>query len=115
MAPTPIPVQLVSTDVIYLWIVIGIVVMVSALVMSFSVFRASKAPAPTALITALSMLTLFSIAGGIATNNDEAWTIAAAGVGALAGSVTTLFKDKEQQDQVIEQVIEQVKEQDDSN
>ena len=64
----------------------------SALLISWAVLRAAKLPPPTALITSLSLLSLFATAGGIATNNDAAWTIAAAGVGALAGSVTSLFQ-----------------------
>jgi hypothetical protein len=66
-------------------------VLLAAVIVSFAILRATKYPAPAALITALAMLTLFAIAGGIASRNDEAWTIAAAGIGALAGSVTALF------------------------
>jgi hypothetical protein len=68
-------------------------VLIAATVISFAILRASKFPPPTALITALSLLTLFSVAGGIASRNDEAWTIAAAGIGALAGSVTSMFQE----------------------
>jgi hypothetical protein len=92
------------------YIIIGIVIMAAALLMAVALSKAAKQPAPSALITALSMLTLFSVAGGIATNNDEAWTIAAAGVGALAGSVTSLFQDKQQKQEVIQEVMQQVKE-----
>lgn len=68
-------------------------VVVAATVMAWAVIRAAQLPPPTALITSLSLLTLFATAGGVATNNEAAWTIAAAGVGALAGSVTAMFQD----------------------
>jgi len=69
----------------------GIVVIVAALVMAMILFWAIRQPPPAAVVSALTMLTLFAIAGGMATSNDEAWAIAAAGVGALAGSVTSYF------------------------
>jgi hypothetical protein len=69
-----------------------ILVLLSALLIAWAVIRAAQLPPPTALITSLALLSLFAIAGGIATNNDASWTIAAAGVGALAGSVTSLFQ-----------------------
>lgn len=110
MSPAPLPVQIVNSGNLEVYIYIGIIIMASALLMAVAISRAARQPAPSALITALSMLTLFSIAGGVATNNDEAWTIAAAGVGALAGSVTSLFKDKEEKQEVIKEVKEQLME-----
>lgn len=70
-----------------------LLVLSAAILISWAVLKAATLPAPTALITSLSLLTLFATAGGIATNNDAAWTIAAAGVGALAASVTNLFRE----------------------
>jgi uncharacterized membrane protein len=96
------PVDLDTTTVVT-YVLIGVIVMLAALVMSWSLVLAARRPPPAALITALSMLTLFSIAGGIATANDEAWTIAAAGVGALAGSVTSMFQ--EGRHQIVEQAL----------
>jgi hypothetical protein len=75
------------------YVLAGVIVMVAAMLMALALNRAAAQPPPSALITALALLTLFAIAGGIATNNDESWTIAAAGIGALAGSVTALFQE----------------------
>jgi hypothetical protein len=72
--------------------------------------KAAKLPAPTALITALALLSLFSVAGGIATNNDAAWTIAAAGVGALASSVTTIFQQGKYTPDQVEKAVQVVQE-----
>jgi hypothetical protein len=85
-------------------------VLIAAVVVSFAVLRASKYPPPTALITALSMLTLFAVAGGIASRNDEAWTIAAAGIGALAGSVTSMFQQGRPIPETVEKAVAVVQE-----
>jgi hypothetical protein len=66
-------------------------VLVVAVVLTLALLKAGQLPPPTALVTALSVLTLFAMAGGIAQRGNEAWTIAAAGVGALAGSVTAIY------------------------
>jgi len=87
-----------------------VVVLIAATVISFAVLRASKFPPPTALITALSLLTLFAIAGGIASRNDEAWTIAAAGIGALAGSVTSMFQQNKPPSETVEKAVAVVQE-----
>lgn len=55
---------------------------------------AGQLPPPAALVTALSVLTMMAIAGGIFADSNSAWTIAAAGIGALAGSVTAVFRDE---------------------
>ena len=87
-----------------------VVILIAATVISFAVLRASKFPPPTALITALSLLTLFAIAGGIASRNDEAWTIAAAGIGALAGSVTSMFQQGRPIPETVEKAVAVVQE-----
>jgi len=67
-------------------------VLLIALVLAYALLKAGRLPPPAALVTALSLLTLLAIGGGIATTNDEAWAIAAAGIGALAGSVTNVYQ-----------------------
>jgi hypothetical protein len=76
--------------------VIGLAVLLilgSALLITWAILRSAKLPPPTALITSLALLSLFAIAGGITTKTEAAWTIAAAGVGALAASVTSMFQN----------------------
>jgi hypothetical protein len=113
--PSAVPVDVlpslssVSSNTVIVYVLVGAIVMAAALLMALALNNAAKRPPPAALITALSMLTLFAVAGGIATNNDEAWTIAAAGVGALAGSVTALFQEERYRpfrDEVLKQRIE---------
>lgn len=74
------------------WFLAVIVLLATSIIMVKALIKVSEAPAPSMLVVALSLLTILSIFGGVATQNDEAWTIAAAGVGALAGSVTALFE-----------------------
>lgn len=69
-----------------------LLVLCIALILAYALLKAGKLAPPAALVTALSLLTLLAIAGGIATTNDEAWAIAAAGIGALAGSVTNVYQ-----------------------
>jgi hypothetical protein len=75
--------------------VIGMMLIVAITVVFVrALVTAGRLPPPAALVTALAVLTMLSIAGGIFSDNDEAWTIAAAGIGALAGSVTAVFRDE---------------------
>ena len=91
--------------------VLGVMLILgAAIIMSWAILRSSKYPPPAALITSLTLLTLFAVAGGIATNNDEAWTIAAAGVGALAGSVTSIFQEGKYKPEEIEKAMAVVQE-----
>jgi hypothetical protein len=112
--PSPVPIDTSST----IWellevttpgavaFVLGVAMtLLAAVIISMSVIRAAKHPAPTALVLSLSLLTLFAVAGGIATNNDQAWTIAAAGVGALAGSVTSIFREGGYKTDTVEKAV----------
>jgi hypothetical protein len=70
-----------------------LLVLASAMLIAWAVIHSASLPPPAALITSLALLSLFAIAGGIATDTEAAWTIAAAGVGALAASVTSMFQN----------------------
>jgi hypothetical protein len=84
--------QEVNTMAVFL---IGMTLIVAiTIVFVRALVSAGRLPPPAALVTALAVLTMLSIAGGIFSDNDEAWTIAAAGIGALAGSVTAVFRDE---------------------
>jgi len=66
-------------------------VLLIMLILTRTLMAAAVLPHPAILVSSLSVLTLLAIGEGLATDNDEAWTIAAAGIGALAGSVTAVF------------------------
>lgn len=97
--------QEVNTLAVFTLCMILVVVVTSVFV--YALIRAGRLPPPTALVTALSVLTMLAIAGGIFSENDEAWTIAAAGIGALAGSVTAVFRDEAS---VIDRVTKRIEE-----
>ena len=92
---TPTPIQDVfdlSTESAVVVLIAFTLVLLAAMVLAWAVIAASKSPPPTALVVSLSLLSLFAIAGGIATRSESAWAVAAAGVGALAGSVMSMFQ-----------------------
>lgn len=60
-----------------------------------AVLRAAHYPHPTSLVTALALLTLISLIGLGVTSGEAAntfGTLAATGIGALAGAVTSQFQ-----------------------
>jgi uncharacterized membrane protein len=67
-------------------------VLLAAMMLAWAIIAASKRPPPTSMVVSLALLSLFAIAGGIATRSESAWAVAAAGVGALAGSVVSMFQ-----------------------
>jgi hypothetical protein len=94
--PTKVPIELfLGTDlngyILLAWSLAVCLLLITSIIMVRALIAVSDAPAPSMLVVALSLLTLLAIFGGVVTQNDESWTIAAAGVGALAGSVTALF------------------------
>lgn len=68
--------------------------MVTALVLVISIYKAGRLPPAIALVIALSILTLFSMAGFIATQNAELATLAGTGLGAIAGAVTAVWQER---------------------
>lgn len=74
-----------------LLVIAGTIILATAIILAVVLARAAKQPPPAALITALSMLTLFAIGAAAAIGSGEAWAVAAAGMGALASSTTSLF------------------------
>jgi hypothetical protein len=80
-------------------IIIGIAVIIVAVVgvFVFALLRTAQYPPSTTLVLSLSMLTLVALVGFAVTRTETLGTISAAGIGALAGSVTAQFaKDDEQ-------------------
>jgi hypothetical protein len=72
-----------------------VAVVLSALVIgaiSWGLFRAGKLPHPAPLIISVSLIGLVALVGGLITNNGDAFTIAATGVGALAGALSIAAK-----------------------
>jgi uncharacterized membrane protein len=105
----------IQSTTLYFYVLIAFAVIAASVIMTWALYWAVKQPPPAALVTALSILTLFAIAGGIVSTSDEAWTIAAAGVGGLAASVTSVFQNEKfrQLHQALEEAPPPVEEQED--
>lgn len=71
------------------------IIIAAAWGLTFAVLRAARYPHPTAMVTALALLTLLALLGlGIADGEaaNTFGTLAATGMGALAGAVTSQFQ-----------------------
>lgn len=60
--------------------------------LSGTITDAARLPAPSALIVALSLLTLVAVLGALFTGDESAWTVGATGIGAMAGSLTAVYQ-----------------------
>lgn len=100
MTPTPrptidwwdigIPIDAIGiAEVFFLFLII----MGTAAILVWALVRSSRSPAPSMLVTALAILTLVSIVIFALTREQVLATIAATGLGALAGAVSTTFNN----------------------
>lgn len=85
-----LPTTLTDAEV---WVLVGIVAIVIGVVAVFvyALLRTAHYPLSTTLVLALSMLTLIALVSFAITGSETLGTIAAAGVGALAGAVAQQF------------------------
>ena len=76
-----------------LWIAAAIVVAagVVAVTLLWALLRSGHYPAPTMLVLSVSLLSITALIGGLVTRSDSALAIASAGLGALAGAVSSTF------------------------
>lgn len=84
-------------------LIVGLIIAVvlSALVIaaiSWGLFRAGRLPHPAPLIISVSLIGLVALVGGLITGNGDAFTIAATGVGALAGALSVAAKNPASKD-----------------
>lgn len=64
---------------------------VAAWFLSKSMIRAAEFPDPQPLVIALGILTLVALLGALVSGNENAYTLAATGMGAIAGAVTATW------------------------
>lgn len=90
-----------STGLIESFEVLAVEVAIVTLVMlalfvsfAWAILKAGRLPHPSSLITALSLLTFLALIGFLLTEAESLVALASAGVGAIAGAVTTSFKDE---------------------
>lgn len=85
-----------------------VVVLGVSWVLTWAILRAARYPAPTLMVTTLAILTMLALIGLGTAGDDiarEFGTLAAVGMGALAGAVTNQFgrpNNKEDEDDTAE-------------
>lgn len=62
--------------------------------MSKAMIKAAEFPDPQPLVIALALLTLIALLGALVSGNENAYTLAATGLGAIAGAVTATWGNK---------------------
>lgn len=72
---------------------------ITAAILVRSLMRLANHPPAAMIVVSLALLTLIALIGALATDNAEIGTIAAAGVGALAGAVTAMYGRNRDTDQ----------------
>lgn len=75
----------------------GVLVIVGcAAVLTWGLLRAAVLPHPMAIVIALSILTMLLIVGALVADDlaEQFLTLAGAGIGAIAGAVTSSFNGK---------------------
>ena len=80
-------------------IIAFIIVLMIAGVLSFVLLRAASKRADAMVTISLSLLTLVSIIGFIASRAETLGTLAGAGIGALAGALTNLFQGERREEE----------------
>lgn len=80
-------------------IVVGFVATLMTVgIVVWALLRAGRLPAPMALVVALALLSTISLVGFVFTSKESMLTVAATGVGALAGAVSAQFNSHSNDD-----------------
>lgn len=78
---------------VLVWIIVLLVASTAAMVLfGWLLFRAGQLHHPGPIVVSLSMLTSIALVGGLLTDSVEALTLAATGLGALAGSLSAIYR-----------------------
>jgi NhaP-type Na+/H+ or K+/H+ antiporter len=99
---TPIPVPTADDNV---WVItlpgerpflVILLAVIAGLALSLAVgwllYKAGKEKHPTPLIVSLSILTALALVGALLGRDSDAYNLAAVGIGALAGSLATVYR-----------------------
>lgn len=68
-----------------------ITTIISSILLMRGLIRAGQSPAPSMLVVSVSLLSLTALIGGLIFNSDSALALAGAGIGAIAGAVSSVF------------------------
>ncbi len=89
-----------TPEIVAVIFAITVALMVLGFVLVWAIIRVRLEPAPAMLTVTLGLLTLVCIIGYTLTNSNTLGTLAGAGLGALAGSLTNVLnrpKDKDEE------------------
>lgn len=82
--------QWTPEQVLYIVVIIA-AVGASGLALTFGLLRAGSRPTQSMLVVSLSLLSAGALIGGLLLDSDSALALAGAGIGALAGAVSSTF------------------------
>jgi hypothetical protein len=76
------------------WVTVALILAGTAAAVAFGALlvRAGQLPHPGPVVVSLSLLTGIALVGGIVTGSTEVLTLAATGVGAMAGSLAAIYR-----------------------
>jgi hypothetical protein len=95
---TPSPVPVVTPDpnlaigLVEWFIGLIIVILVGLVLFGVLLYKSGQLPHPGPIIVSLSLLTAVALVAGIVTSSQQALTLAATGIGALAGAMTAIYR-----------------------
>lgn len=84
-----IVVAVVVAILLYVFVIAGM--------FAFTLIKSQRQPAPQALVAALALLTFIALSSSIVIRSQALETIAATGIGAIAGAVSQQFKSKNEE------------------
>lgn len=70
----------------------------AAVALTRGLIYAGRAPAPSMLVVSVSLLSLTALIGGLIFDSDSALALAGAGVGAIAGALSSVFTGSSRSD-----------------
>lgn len=72
-----------------------IAIVIALTLFGFVLYKSGSLRHPAPLIVSLSLLTAVALVGGIVTSSPEVLTLAATGVGALAGAISAVYRGRD--------------------
>jgi hypothetical protein len=86
---------LTDNDAVFALLILSVTVIAAsaAWLLTRSMVRAASFPDPQPLVVAIALLSLVALLGALVTGNESAYTLAATGLGAIAGALTATYRD----------------------
>jgi MFS family permease len=84
-----------ETSTVAGWVAVGLILAGAAAAVAFGALLvyAGRLPHPGPIVVSLSLLTGIALVGGLITGSPEVLTLAATGIGAMAGSLASIYRN----------------------